>query len=282
MTLPVSVVVPVRNEEKNLPGCIERLSRFAEVIVVDSGSTDSTVAIAQKMGARVVHFAWNGRYPKKRNHILLHEPLVAPWALFLDADEQVPAAFCDELARVLPGSRYAGYWLNYTNYFMGRELRYGISQRKLALIRVGRGLYERIDEDSWSKLDMEIHEHPVLDGEAGEIAVPIDHRDFRGLEAFIARHVDYAKWEARRHAALHAGGLASATHLTPRQRFKYRHLDRWWYSAFYFLVTYVAKLGFLDGRAGFDYAAYKFWYFTVIRGLIEERRRIGPTVQSPS
>ncbi|MEM8856026.1 MAG: glycosyltransferase, partial [Pseudomonadota bacterium] len=55
-TLPVTVVVPVKNEEANLRSCLSRLSRFGEVVVVDSGSTDATVAIAEQMGARVIGF----------------------------------------------------------------------------------------------------------------------------------------------------------------------------------------------------------------------------------
>lgn len=271
--LPVSVVVPVKNEERNLTSCLERLSAFAEVIVVDSASTDRTVAIAEAAGARVVQFVWNGRYPKKRNHVLMTERLAAPWVLFLDADEYVTDAFVDELARTLADTPHAGFWLNYTNYFMGRELKHGVPQRKLALFRVGSALYERIDEEGWSGLDMEVHEHPVVEGTVGEIAARIDHRDFRGMEKFTLRHLDYAKWEAERYRALHAAGSEAARHLTARQRFKYMHLGKWWYFLFYFVFTYIAKRGFLDGRAGFNYAFFKAWYFRLIATLIAEAER---------
>ena len=271
--LPVSVVIPVRNEAKNLPACLSRLGAFAEIVVVDSASTDETVAIAEAAGARVIDFAWNGRYPKKRNHVLLTETLAAPWVLFLDADEQVSEAFVAELASVLPQTPHAGFWLNYTNHFAGRPLRYGVPQRKLALFRVGAGLYERIEEESWSHLDMEIHEHPVIDGSIGEIDARIDHRDFRGLEKFLARHVDYARWEVHRHASVMAAGLDALPPLTSRQRFKYRCLKSWWYPWFYFALTYGAKRGFLDGAAGFSYAFFKAWYFYTIRGLIGEQER---------
>ena len=79
---------------------------------------------------------------------------------------------------------------------------------------------------------MEIHEHPVLDGTTGEIGTKIDHRDFRGLDRFFARHIDYAKWEAARWQVLHQDGLDSARHLTGRQKFKYRHIAKWWYFLF--------------------------------------------------
>ena len=65
--IPISVIVSVKNEALNLPSCLEKLNRFAQIIVVDSGSTDDTMAIATAMGAEVIQFNWNGKFPKKRN-----------------------------------------------------------------------------------------------------------------------------------------------------------------------------------------------------------------------
>lgn len=268
--LPVTVAIPVRNEEASLPACLERLSRFAEIVVIDSASTDRTREIANNFGARIIDFKWDGKYPKKRNWFLLNAPPTQPWVLFLDADEFIDDAFCDAVARALSQDDRDGYWITYTNHFLGRPLRYGLAQRKLALFRTGRALYERIDEDSWSSLDMEIHEHPILKGTVGEIDAPIDHRDDRGLARFLDKHVDYARWEARRYTYLR-GTPQAARHFTFRQRFKYHHLAAWWYPAFYFLFTYIAKRGFLDGAAGFHYAVYKAWYFHTIRLLIQEQ-----------
>lgn len=269
-SIHVTVAIPVRNEEASLPACLNRLSRFAEIVVIDSASTDRTREIARDFGARVVEFKWDGRYPKKRNWFLLNAPPTQPWVLFLDADEFVDDAFCDAVARALARDDHDGYWITYTNHFLGRPLRHGLAQRKLALFRTGRALYERIDEDGWSRLDMEIHEHPILDGAVGEIAVPVDHRDDRGLARFLEKHIDYARWEARRFSKLQ-GDARAWRHFTPRQRFKYRHLAKWWYPGFYFLFTYIAKRGFLDGGAGLHYAAYKAWYFQTIRLLIREQ-----------
>jgi len=269
-SLPVTVAVPVKNEEANLVACLERLARFAEIVVVDSGSTDKTQEIAESFGARVVDFHWDGMYPKKRNWFLLNDPPKQPWVLFLDADEFVDDAFCDALHAAVTNDQYNGYWLNYTNYFLGKPLKYGLAQRKLALFRVGQALYEKINEDGWSQLDMEIHEHPIVEGLMGEIEVHIDHRDYKGLGKFIEKHRDYALWEARRYAKL-VEDPPVWQNFTPRQRFKYRHLAKWWYPWFYFAFTYLVKLGILDGSAGFHYAAYKAWYFQTIRLLIREQ-----------
>ena len=269
--LPVSVIVPVRNEAAGLPACLARLSGFAEVIVVDSGSEDATCDVAARAGAKVVQFAWNGGYPKKRNWALLNLDLAGEWVLFIDADELVSEQFCIELERVLPETTFDGFWLRYTNHFLGRPLHHGVLQHKLALFRVGKGLYERIEEANWSGLDMEIHEHPIIDGKVGEIRAPIDHRDDRGLARFIDRHKHYAQWEAHRTAALRRKGGGALDDLTARQKTKYRNIDKWWFAPGYFIWTYVAKRGFLDGMAGLSYAFYKLWYFWTIRLLIKEQ-----------
>ncbi|WP_394729414.1 glycosyltransferase family 2 protein [Altererythrobacter sp. GH1-8] len=269
--LQVTVAIPVKNEEANLTACLERLGRFQEIVVIDSGSTDRTAEIAEQFGARIADFNWDGKFPKKRNWLLLNDPPNQPWVLFLDADEFVNDEFCNAVERAIRDEAKDGYWLSYTNYFLGQPLRHGLAQRKLALFRVGNALYEKIDEDQWSQLDMEIHEHPIIEGDVGEITVPIDHRDYKGLGKFIEKHRDYALWEARRYAKLQ-NDPAVWDLLTSRQRVKYKYLAKWWYPAFYFLFTYIAKRGFLDGGAGFHYAVYKAWYFHTIRLLIKEQQ----------
>jgi glycosyltransferase involved in cell wall biosynthesis len=258
--LPVTVVIPVKNEEQNLPGCLAGLDAFSEVVVVDSYSSDATASIAQRAGVQIIQFHWNGKFPKKRNWVLQTFPFKTPWVLFLDADEIVTPEFKAELRSTLKYAGHAGFWLQYRNHFLGRVLKRGVEQSKLALFRVGAGLYERIEEDRWSDLDMEVHEHPVLDGSVGQIRAPLEHKDFRGLHHYIARHNEYSSWEARRYLALR-GDLKAWSHLTRRQRLKYTYLPRWWYAPAYFLTAYIVKLGFLDGWAGFVYAAMKMEYF---------------------
>jgi glycosyltransferase involved in cell wall biosynthesis len=271
--LPVTVVIPVRNEERNLPACLAELHRFAKVIVVDSASADRTPTIAREAGAEYLTFTWDGRFPKKRNWVLLNHPFTTPWVLFLDADEYVTPAFVDELADVLPHTAHSGFWLHYTNFFMGRQLRHGIPMRKLSLIRVGTALYERIDEDHWTGLDMEVHEHPIVRGSVGELRSPITHNDYKGLHAYIRRHNDYSSWEAARYSQLRATPASWAA-FTPRQQRKYRSLAKWWLAPIYFLHSYVWKLGFLDGFPGLAFALMKAIYFFQIRLKIFEQQRL--------
>jgi glycosyltransferase involved in cell wall biosynthesis len=260
-SLPVTVIIPAKNEERNLGECLARLKRFARVMVVDSGSTDKTCDLAREAGADVVQFAWDGKFPKKRNWTLRHARIDTPWVFFLDADEFVDEPFCAELASVLPTTPHAGFWINYHNWFLGRRLLHGDANCKLALFRRGAGEYERIEEDRWSQLDMEVHEHPVLAGSVGQISARIDHRDYRGMEHWIRKHNDYSSWEAHRLCHLRARGGLNDPSLTDRQRRKYGAIGAWWLPAAYFLDTYVRRAGFRDGYPGFAYAMAKAIYF---------------------
>jgi glycosyltransferase involved in cell wall biosynthesis len=271
-TIPASVCIPVRNEERNLAACLDSLvGRFDDVVVVDSASTDRTAGIAAARGTRVVQFSWNGRFPKKRNWALRNVDFAHEWILFLDADERLSPDVIAELHDVLPTTPHVGFWLSFRNHFMGRELRHGDRFRKLALFRRGAGEYEAFPEALWSSLDMEVHEHPVLSGSVGEIRSLLDHRDDRGLHHYIAKHNDYSTWEANRFRWLSTAGPEAWQGLNPRQRFKYRNLDRWWLGHLYFWTCVVGKRGFLDGVAGWRFAAMKRRYFQDVRLKILEQ-----------
>src|SRR5690606_38151607 len=118
------------------------------IVIIDSGSTDQTAQIAKSYGADVVNFRWNGKFPKKRNWFLRHYAFTTKWVLFLDADEYLTEDFKAELKEKLQGGKEVGYWISYTIYFMGKQLKGGYPLEKLALFQVGAGEYERIDEES--------------------------------------------------------------------------------------------------------------------------------------
>lgn len=273
LQLDLTIVLPVKNEEKNLPGCLAAIGKdFARYIVlIDSGSTDKTIAIARDFGVEVVNFNWDGKFPKKRNWYLRNHRPTTKWVLFLDADEFLTNSFKTELRKTLVTSNKSGYWLNYTIYFMGKVLKGGYPLRKLALFQVGAGEYERIDEEGWSKLDMEIHEHPILEGEIGVIKSKIDHQDFRGVSHYITKHNDYSNWEAARFLkAINDPNISG--NWTIKQRFKYWIMGTVLIGPVYFAGSFIFLGGFRDGARGFAFAILKMSYFTQTYCKIKEYR----------
>lgn len=271
--LDLTVVLPVRNEEANLERALQAVGKgFArEIVVVDSHSTDATVDIAERCGARVIQFDWNGRFPKKRNWFLREHTPPTAWVLFLDADEWLTDEFKHEVRAALPDSPHAGYWLDYAIYFEGKPLKGGYPLKKLALFRVGSGEYERIEEDHWSQLDMEIHEHPVLSGSTGVIHAQIDHRDMRGLEHWRRKHEEYAAWEAHRFLAL-SQNSAMQSSWSIRQKLKYRLMGTRLLAPIYFVGCLTILGGWKDGCRGWQWAKLKAGYFAEVSRRIREAR----------
>lgn len=265
----LTVVVPTKNEERNVALCLRSIPGGVAAHIVDSESTDRTRDLAEESGATVTVFNWNGRFPKKRNWFLDQGKIRTPWVLFLDADERLTPEFVQELEATLPDTDKVGFWIRYADRFMGQPLSHGIPMRKLALFRPDAGRYERIDDERWTHLDMEVHEHPVLDGELGEIRSKILHYDENPLEKWIARHNDYSTWEARRIVSEGAKGR------TLRQRIKYRTVQSRLFPFAYFAAQYVAYGGFLDGAAGWKFATAKALYFEAVRQKVSELKRRG-------
>jgi glycosyltransferase involved in cell wall biosynthesis len=270
LPLDLTIVIPAKNEATNLPGCLAAIGKdlAQKVVVVDSQSSDDTCKIAEEWGATVIPFAWNGRFPKKRNWYLREHTPQTNWVMFLDADEHLTPAFKRDLRKTLATTSHNGFWLSYSIYFLGSELRHGYPLDKLALFRVGAGEYERIDEERWSKLDMEIHEHPQIEGSVGRIASKIDHRDFRSIEHYIAKHNEYSSWEAQR--LLQRQQAVSSGKFTFRQRLKYRLITSPLGGVAYFFCAYFLMLGFLDGTRGFVFALLKMSYFTQVYCKLRE------------
>lgn len=264
----ITVVIPVLNEQENLPSCLDSLSQFKNVLVVDSGSTDQTTMICNQRKIPIVDFSWNGLFPKKRNWVLENVALSGDWVLFLDADESLTKAFVDELLLSFDPDAVDGYWLTYSNNFKQKEMHFGVPQRKLALFKKN-FRYERFEHVGTAKYDMEIHEHPVGLLKTDEIRSKIIHNDYRGLTHFVEKHLVYAEWEVERFF----NGVDYQS-LTFRQRFKYRLIQFQIFSLLYFLFDYVIRLRFLDGAVGFSYAFYKAFYFKLIADLIKENRCI--------
>jgi len=270
--LDLTIAIPVKNEQTNLPGCLNAIgiNLAKKIVLIDSGSTDKTREIAKSHGVEVINFAWDGKFPKKRNWYLRHHAPPTKWILFLDADEYLTDDFKKELRENLKeNNEIVGYWLKYTVYFMGHKLKGGYPLKKLALFQVGRGEYEQIHEDHWSGLDMEVHEHPMLVGKTGHMKSKIDHQDFRGINHYIDKHIDYADWEARRFIKT-LNDTKEKGNWTWKQHLEYSLLQSVWIGPVFFFGSFFLLGGFRDGARGLSFAILKMSYFNQVYCKIRE------------
>jgi len=262
--IPVSVLIPAKNEEANLAACLETLQRADEVFVVDSQSSDRSVEIAKSYEATVVQFHFNGRWPKKKNWSLENLPFRNEWVLIVDCDERIPPELWDEIALVIQNPDYDGYYLNRKVFFLGKWIRYGgkYPDWNLRLFKHKQGRYENLNtEEIRNTGDNEVHEHVILEGSVGYLKNDMLHIDFRDIYHWLERHNRYSNWEARVYLNLLNGKDDSGTiganlfgDAVQRKRF----LKKLWVRLPFkptlrFILFYIIRLGFLDGKAGYIY-----------------------------
>ncbi|WP_349771133.1 glycosyltransferase family 2 protein [Alienimonas chondri] len=285
----MTVLIATRDEAANLPKCLAALAPAAAVVVVDSGSSDSTAAIAREAGAEVVQFQHTGGYPKKRQWALDTLEFGTPWVLLLDADEVVPPALWDEIAEALLGEADgpddpiggpSAYLIRKGFHFLGRRFRHGgFSFNAMLLVRPDRVRFERLVEVPGDKLDMEVHERLIVDGPVGRLNTPLIHEDFKGLEAYIDRHNRYSTWEAHLRRRLLATGRYGEQTVTPKLTGNSQERRRWlkrlavrtpFEPHLWFAYHYIAKFGFLEGRAGLIASRIRADYIRQVRAKMHE------------
>jgi glycosyltransferase involved in cell wall biosynthesis len=279
--LPLTVIIPVRNESRNLPRCLESLKSVGEVYVIDSQSTDDTAAIAESHGAKVVQFHYAGGWPKKRQWAMDTLPLAYDWVLLLDADEVLTPEITDEIKKAIQDPHTDGYYIALQMYFLGRRLRHsGASFWKLSLFRKGLGRFEcRLQDQDASMADMEVHEHVVVTGETRELAHPLIHHNVESLSRYIQKHNEYSNWEAHVWIDGNRNKNENDEDIQPSLWGTQAQRRRWLRRRFlglpgsplvFFLYKYVLSLGFLDGIPGLIYCAMQGIQFFHIKAKIYE------------
>ena len=263
--VPVSVIVPIKNEAANLPRCLASVKWADEIFVVDSASTDGSIAIAQQHGAKVVQFEFNGTWPKKKNWALENLQFRNEWVFVLDADEVLPPEAETEFAQAIAdGGDIAGYWINRRFMFMGRWLRHAYYPNwNLRLFRHALGRYEKLTDAPTNSGDNEVHEHVLLNGGTAKLKVEIDHYAFPSIDIFVEKHNRYSNWEARVAAdtLLDSSSKKISSRTVDRRR-KLKTLSRQlpFRPLLRFLYVYVWQKGFLDGAEGYYFARLHGFY----------------------
>jgi glycosyltransferase involved in cell wall biosynthesis len=276
---PISVIIPVKNEASNLERCLPALEWADEIFVVDSQSSDHTAEVADRFGATVVQFFFNGRYPKKKNWALDHLPLRNEWVLIVDADEVVLPELALEISERIAHAEADGFYLNSQYYFLGRQIRHcGYSSCwNLRVFKHRLGRYERVPDVTGGRAgDNEAHEHVELAGRASRLDHELEHHAYPTVAIWVEKHNRYAIWEAAvaermMHEPIPTGiGRVQRTKRLLKKiawRLPLRPLAR-------FLYAYVIRLGFLDGKPGLYFCGLLAFYdFLAMANRYE--RRIG-------
>lgn len=280
---PISILIPAKNERANLRDCLASCRFAAEVVVVDSGSTDGTREIATELGARVVDFKWDGQLPKKKNWALANIPWKHEWVFILDADERITPELAAELRRVVAQPDCDGYYVNRRFWFLdGWLLHCGYYPSwNLRFFRHKVGRYEQLPGvgDTGSG-DNEVHEHVILDGKAGHLQHEMEHYAFPTIDIWVEKHNRYSNWEARLLASAEGSASAAEARLDPklaRRRVAKRLASKLPFRpTLRFLYHYVVRAGFLDGYRGFVFCrlmgVYEFLSVAKARELRRTRR----------
>ncbi len=280
--VPISILVPIKNESANLERCLRSVQWADEVFVVDSMSTDGSIGLAERLGAKVVQFAFNGTWPKKKNWALENLPFRHAWVFILDADEVLPPGTEAEFRAVVAGQgtdpAVVGYWINRRFMFMGRWLAHAYSPNwNLRLFRHALGRYEKLTDADTRSGDNEVHEHVVVQGQTGHLRAEMDHYAFPSVETFVEKHNRYSNWEARvaldRYLQGSEGGLQSGR-VGARRRLKQLSAGLPLRPLLRFLYVYVWQRAFLDGWEGYYFARlHGFYEFLSVAKTFEMKKQ---------
>jgi glycosyltransferase involved in cell wall biosynthesis len=264
----ISVVILTLNEELNLPRCLQAISWCDDILIVDSFSSDATLKIAAKHGARVVQRAFDN-FAGQRNFALEHCELKYEWTFHLDADEVITpdlsaeilgctAATDKDAYRVSSKLMFHGKFLRHAGLFPWYQVRLG-RRGKLRFVQVGHGQREQLPPDTIGTLKNSLLHFPFE----------------KGLDDWIEKHNRYSTAEARQNVCGYADDdFAIADLLSTsidRRRRAAKKIFRWlpFRPTIRFIYMYLLRGGILDGKAGFTYCRLLAWYEWLI--VLKER-----------
>jgi glycosyltransferase involved in cell wall biosynthesis len=241
----ISATIITLNEEKNIRDCLESLKWADEIIVSDTGSTDKTVEICQKFGARVFIDEWLGFGAQKN---LCQERASSEWILNVDADERVTPELKEEILQAARNGARPGYFMPRKNFFGKRWIRHcgWYPDFNLRLYRKELGRFS----------EKRVHESVVLDEEAGYLKSPLIHLTYKDVADYLDRMQRYSTLAAEE---MYANGKSAGL------------ADLFFRPAFTFFKMLVLQRGFLDGTSGVVlsglYACYTFAKYAKLREM---------------
>jgi glycosyltransferase involved in cell wall biosynthesis len=244
----LSAIVITLNEADNIAGCLDALAFCDERIVVDGGSSDETVRIAESKGARVLAHPFEGFGAQKGYALSL---ATGDWVLSIDADERVPTALADEIRRAVEAGTADGYELPRRSAFCGRVMDHSGWSPDYVL-----RLFRR--DKAYFTGDL-VHERVVCTGKVERLKEPLMHDPVKRLEDALSRMDRYS--------------TAGAEQILAAGR-KVSFMSGIGHGLWTFLRLYFLRGGFLDGREGFLLAVANAegTYYRYMKAWLKARR----------
>ena len=234
----LSVAIITLNEEANIRRTLESVKWADEIVVVDSGSTDETVKISREYTDRVIHQEWLG-FARQKN--LAIDRTSGDWVLSLDADEPVEPSLAEEIRRIIaaPGA-CDGYRIPRKTFFLGKQVRYGgwYPDYNLRLFKKGSGRFE----------DRAVHEAIKVNGSVGHTEHALEHYAYPDLTSYMDSINRYSSLAVE---VMTEQGIAG---------YKTGWMNMAFRPVFTFLLRYVVRLGFLDGKRGLILNLFHAYY----------------------
>lgn len=221
----ISAVLITLNEEENIDRALDSLKNLAdEIIVVDSGSIDKTIKIAEKYGAKTF-FREFDNFAEQKNWAT--SKAKGDWILSLDADEEIPEKLAEEIKKAVTSDSYNGYLIPRRNFILGKEIKHS---------RWSPDTHIWLWKKDFGKWTGDVHEEISVEGEVGLLKNSKIHNSHKSIKDFMNSNNLYSTLEAES---------------LFRKNIKFSFLKMVWQSIFEFSIRYIYKAGFLDGKVGF-------------------------------
>jgi glycosyltransferase involved in cell wall biosynthesis len=255
-TMEISVVIITRNEEKRLDAALKSVADIAaEIVIVDSFSTDDTLKIARKYSKRVYRREWTD-YADQKNYA--NSKASFPWILSLDADERLSADLRSEILELMEIEPQAdAFSMPRQVFYLGRWIRHSgwYPDRKTRLFRKEKCRWE----------GEYVHERLIVDGKTQKLHCPIHHFTYQDVRDHLDRINSFS-------------GLGAQKLYARKKKCRWYHLV--FLPLFRFLKSFLGKAGFLDGYAGFVIAVLHgyavFVRYVKLREIWKKGERIEP------
>ncbi len=232
--MPISAFLITLNEEERIAHTLNSLKWTDEQIVVDGGSKDNTCEICREKGAKVFHRPFDD-FENQKNYAL--SLATNDWVLSIDADEIVSPELAEEIKEIISqATPKAAYQIKRINYFLGKPLHFGGQGNDFVL---------RLFKKSFGKFSGIVHEEVQISGEVGTLRIPLRHLSTETLTEYYEKLKLYTDLDARR---------IVADHKTPS------FIKAVCYPPLRWILNYILRFGFLDGRRGFLFHALSCHY----------------------